>query len=117
MDTRVLINLFHISLVVPFLLWIGISRGNTPDGAYIALIVLGIIVTLYHSYKAWIRFSSNSSYIWVNLIHALWIGPLLLYIGAKKKETPRPAYELLLLTAFGALGYHMYELAAHYDFL
>jgi hypothetical protein len=53
----------------------------------------------------------------VNLIHALWIGPLLLYIGAKKKETPRPAYELLLLTAFGALGYHMYELAAHYDFL
>jgi hypothetical protein len=117
MDKHVLINLFHIALIVPFFLWIGISRGNAPDGAYIALIVLGIIVTLYHAYKAFIRLSNNSSYVWVNLIHALWIGPLLIYIGAKKKDTPRPAYELLLLTAFGALGYHMYELAAHYDFL
>lgn len=117
MDKHVLINLFHIALIVPFFLWIGISRGNVPDGAYIALIVLGIIVTLYHAYKAFIRISNNSSYVWVNLIHALWIGPLLIYIGAKKKDTPRPAYELLLLTAFGALGYHMYELAAHYDFL
>jgi hypothetical protein len=117
MDKHVLINLFHILLVAPFFIWVGISRGSVPDGAYIALIVLGIIVTLYHSYKSWVRLSSFSSYVWVNLIHALWIGPLLLYIGAKKKETPRPAYELLLLTAFGALGYHLYELASHYDFL
>lgn len=55
--------------------------------------------------------------MWVNLIHFLWIGPLILYIGAYKKETPRPAYELLLLTTFGALGYHLYELATQYDFL
>jgi hypothetical protein len=53
----------------------------------------------------------------VNLIHALWVGPLLLYIGIHKKETVRAAYELLLLTGFAALGYHLYELAAHYDFI
>jgi N,N'-diacetyllegionaminate synthase len=34
-----------------------------------------------------------------------------------KKETPRSAYEILLLTSFGALGYHLYELATQYDFL
>jgi hypothetical protein len=34
-----------------------------------------------------------------------------------KKDTPRPAYELLLLTAFGALGYHLYEIASYYDYL
>jgi hypothetical protein len=34
-----------------------------------------------------------------------------------KKDTPRPAYELLLLTAFAAFGYHLYELAAYSDFL
>lgn len=117
MDTRVLINLFHILLVAPFLIWTGVSRGNAPEGSFMLLFFLGIVVFLYHSYKSWIRLSANSSYVWVNLIHALWIGPLLLYIGAKKKETPRPAFELLLLTAFGALGYHLYELAAHYDFL
>jgi multisubunit Na+/H+ antiporter MnhB subunit len=117
MDARVVINLFHILFVAPFLLWVGISRGNTPDGAFTTLLVLGIIVTLYHAYKSWIRLAAKSSYVWVNLIHALWIGPLLLYIGARKKDTERPVFEMLLLTAFGALGYHLYELAAHYDFL
>jgi hypothetical protein len=117
MDSRIIINLFHIFLVAPFLIWIGISRGNTPDSAFMVLLVLGIIVTLYHAYKSWIRLSANSSYVWVNLIHALWIGPLLLYIGARKKDTGRPYFELLLLTAFGALGYHLYELVTHYDLL
>ena len=112
-----MINLFHIMIVAPFLIWIGVSRGNAPEGIYMALLVLGIFVTLYHGYKSWIRIASHSAYVWVNLIHMLWIGPLLFYIGVKKKDTPRSAYELLLLTAFAALGYHMYELASHYDFL
>lgn len=117
MDTHVIINLFHILLVAPFLLWVGISRGNLPEGVFIGLIVLGIIVALYHSFKAYTRLVGGSGYAWVNLIHALWIGPLLLFIGAKKREGPRAAYEVLLLTAFGALGYHLYQLASHYDFL
>jgi hypothetical protein len=117
MDVRVLINLFHIMIVAPFLIWVGVSRGNAPEGIYMVLFALGLLVTLYHAYKAWNRLASHSSYVWVNLIHALWVGPLLLYIGSKKKDTPRASYELLLLTAFGALGYHMYEFAAHYDFL
>ena len=109
MDSHVIINLFHILLVAPFLLWIGISRGNLPDGVFISLIVLGIVVALYHAFKAYRRIVAGSGYAWVNLIHA--------FIGAKKRDGPRAAYELLLLTAFGALGYHLYELAAHYDFL
>ena len=117
MDTRILINLFHIFLVVPFLLWVGISRGKFPDEVFYVLLGLGLVVFLYQGYKAYTRFLAKSSYIWVNLIHVIWIAPLLLYIGYKQKDTPRPAYELLLLTAFGALGYHMYELAAYYDFL
>ena len=117
MDTHVLINLFHILLIAPFLIWIGISRGVFPEQVFTGLMALGIIVVLYQGYKAYMRYTSGSSYIWVNLIHVLWIGPLLVYIGYKKKDTPRAAYELLLLTAFGALGYHMYELASQYDFL
>ncbi len=117
MDARVILNLFHIFLVAPFLIWVGVSRSSLPDGVFIALLILGIIVTLYHSYKAFNRLMNNSAYAWVNILHALWIGPLLLYLGAKKKDAPRPAFELLLLTAFGALGYHLYELAAHYDYL
>jgi hypothetical protein len=117
MDTHIIINLFHILLVSPFLIWIGITRGNLPEALFPGLIGLGIFIILYHGYKAWIRYEKGSNYIWVNLIHVLWIGPLLVYIGAGKKETQRPAYELLLLTAFGGLGYHLYELATQYDFL
>ena len=117
MDTRILINLFHIILVVPFLIWIGITRGNLPEEVFKALVGLGAILAVYHGYKSWIRWQQGSQYLWVNLIHALWIGPLLVYIGANKKDTPRSAYELLLLTSFGALGYHLYELATQYDFL
>lgn len=117
MDARVIINLFHILLVAPFLIWVGISRGNNVNGAFTALFIIGLFVTLYHGYKSWVRLSAGSGYAWVNLIHLLWIGPLLIYIGSKKKDTPRPAFELLLLTAFGALGYHMYTLASQYDFL
>ncbi len=116
-DIHVIVNLFHIVLVVPFFLWVGISRGTLPEGTFTACFMLGLFVTLYHGYKAWIRLSQKSNYLWVNLVHMLWVGPLLMYIGAKKKEAPRPAYELLLLTAFAALGYHLYELAAYHDFM
>jgi hypothetical protein len=117
MDIHVLLSLFHILLVVPFFLWVGVSRGTLPEGAFTACFIIGLFLVVYHAVKAWIRFQKQSSYLWVNLIHALWIGPLLMYIGARKKDAPRPAYELLLLTGFAALGYHLYELATHYDFL
>ena len=117
MDTHILINLFHILLVVPFLLWVGITRGNLPESVFPGLVGLGLVLIVYQGYKAYTRYLQGSNYLWVNLIHVLWIGPLILYIGAYKKETPRPAYELLLLTTFGALGYHLYELATQYDFL
>jgi len=117
MDTRIVINLFHILLVAPFLIWIGITRGNLPEVVFPGLVGLGIFIVLYHGYKAWVRYGQGSQYIWVNLIHFLWVGPLLVYIGAGKKQTQRPAYELLLVTTFGALGYHLYELATQYDFL
>ena len=39
------------------------------------------------------------------------VAPLLLWIGYYGKETSRAAYELLLMTGFAALGYHLYSLA------
>jgi len=117
MDSHILINLFHILLVAPFLIWVGISRGVVPDWVFTVLLTLGGILILYQGYKSYIRLVQGSTYVWVNLLHVLWIGPLLVYIGYKQKTTPRPAYELLLLTAFGAFGYHLYSLASEYDFM
>ena len=109
MDHFFLIVLFHILFVAPFLLWIGFVRADTPTWAYTALFIIGLIVLLYHSYKAVIRWSSGSNLLWVNLIHVTLVAPLLLWIGYQGKKTDRSAYNMLLLLAFGALGYHTYK--------
>lgn len=116
MDGRIFLNLFHILLVAPFFLWIGVSRSNVPSWVYTTLLILGIVLLVYHGYKSVLRYQQKSNFIWVNLIHAFIVAPILLYIGMKKKDTPRPAYEMLLLVSFAALGYHLYELAMYYDF-
>jgi hypothetical protein len=117
MDTRILLNFFHIILVAPFLLWIGIARGNLPESIFQLLIVLGILLVLYHGFRGYNRWIQGSDNLWINLLHVLWLGPLIFYIGMRRKDTPRSAYELLLFTTFGAFGYHLYELATRYDFL
>jgi hypothetical protein len=51
------------------------------------------------------------------MIHVFLIAPLLIYIGYNKKETPRFAYELILILGFGAGGYHLYSLVKQLDVL
>jgi hypothetical protein len=46
----------------------------------------------------------------VNLLHVFLVAPLLLWIGYHEKKTERPAYDMLLIAAFGAFGYHLYKL-------
>ena len=110
MDTHLILALFHLFLVVPFFLYVGLQRAATPDGVYTACLTIGVVITLYHGYKAYNRWQSSSPYLWVNLIHMLIIGPLLIYIGYKKKDTERAFYEMLLMTGFAAGGYHLYNL-------
>ena len=109
-DPHILISLFHLLLVVPFFLYVGLQQAAVPEGVYTALLTLGVIITLYHGYKSYNRWVNSSPYLWVNLIHTLLVGPLLIYIGTKGKDTPRAYYEMLLLLAFGAGGYHLYSI-------
>lgn len=110
MNSHVVVSIFHILLVVPLFLYVAFMRAATSEGVYWTLFSVGLIVLLYHGYKSAVRYAIGSSYLWVNLIHFLFIAPLLIYIGYYGKKTPRPAYELLAITAFGALGYHMYSI-------
>ena len=109
-DQHFILSIFHILLVVPFFLYIGLVRAATPDWVYLAVFAMGIIILLYHGFRLVTRLRSGSSYAWVNAIHVLFVAPLLIYIGYHKKETPRTAYELLLLLGFGAGGYHVFSL-------
>jgi hypothetical protein len=76
-------------------------------------LAIGVIVLVYHGFKLIVRLKNRSGYSWVNAIHVLLVAPLLIYIGYNKKETPRSAYELLLMAGFAAGGYHLFSLVKH----
>lgn len=110
MDPYLLIAILHVVLIVPFLLWIGFQRAATPEWVYHVLFGTGLLIIAYHGFKAVGRFFAKSQFLWVNVIHILFVAPLLLWIGYHAKKTERPAYDMLLIVAFGAFGYHLYKL-------
>jgi len=110
MDVHLLLAVFHIIFIIPLLLYVGFQRAATPDWVYTVLFGLGIFVLGYHGMKSIARFYAKSPMLWVNLIHVLIVAPLLIWIGYFAKKTERPAYEMLLMTGFAALGYHIKSL-------
>ena len=110
MDIHLLLAVFHIFFVVPLLLYVGFERAATPEWLYTILFGLGVILLVYQGSKAVLRYLARSSSAWINIFHVLIMAPLLLWIGYHGKKTERPAYELLLIAGFGALGYHLKNL-------
>jgi hypothetical protein len=110
MDVHLLLAIFHLFFVVPLFLYVGIQRAANPEWMYNILFGLGILLLVYQGSKAVIRYAAGSGRTWINAFHALLIAPLLIWIGYYGKKTERPAYELLLIAGFGALGYHLKSL-------
>ena len=109
MESRTFVHLFHILIVGGLFLYVGIVQTNVPKILYPILLVLGVVIIVYHSVKAYKRLSDGKN-PWVNYIHIFIVGPLLIYIGANKENTPRYCFELLLMLGFAAIGYHGYYL-------
>jgi hypothetical protein len=107
---HMLLAVFHILFVAPLFFYIAFVRSDMPIWFYNVLLVLGLGILLYHGWKFIVRYMAKSSGAWVNAIHVFLVAPLLIYIGYMKKDTPRAAYELSVMTGFGALGYHLYSL-------
>ena len=107
MDKHLLLSIFHIIAIVPLFLYVGFQRAATAEWLYNFLFGLGLLLTAYHGVKGIMRLYAKSASAWINLFHAILIGPLLIWIGYSGKKTERPAYELLLMAGFAALGYHM----------
>ena len=114
-DKHFWIAIIHLILIVPLFLYVGFMRAETPRWLYLALYVIGWIVLVYHGFKLVVRMKNRSGYAWVNAIHVALVAPLLIYIGYYKKDTPRPAYELMLMLGFAAGGYHMFSVVKQLD--
>ena len=99
------LSLAHIFIFAAFLIYIGIVQAKMPEMLYPIILVFGVIVILYHVYKAFLVKDA-----WINYIHIFIVGPLLVFIGLYRKGTPTKIFELVLMVAFAALGYHGYKL-------
>ena len=110
MDSHIVLAVFHILFVAPLFLFVAFMRSATPQWIYWLLTGLGLMILVYHGYKLLTRLKAGSSYIWVNLIHVLFVAPLLIFVGSKQIDAPRYGYELMAMVGFAALGYHMYSL-------
>ncbi len=109
MEIRTYVHLFHILFVGSLFLYVGIQRTAIPSIMYPFLLGLGLFVIFYHIYKAYNYMQLGKGY-WVNLIHILLVGPLLVYIGYNREKTARLYFELLIMLGFAAIGYHGYYL-------
>jgi hypothetical protein len=99
------VHLAHILVFSTLLGYIGIMKTNLPKFLYPIILATGVLVIGYHIYKS--LFKKDA---WINYIHILFVGPLFLYIGLQKEDTPRKAFEISLMLAFASLGYHGYYL-------
>lgn len=109
MEIRTYVHLFHILFVGSLFLYVGIQRTAISSTMYPFLLGLGLFIIFYHIYKTYNYMKLGKGY-WVNLIHILLVGPLLVYIGYNREKTARLYFELLIMLAFAAIGYHGYYL-------
>lgn len=109
MNSRTFVHLFHIFIVGGLFLYVGINKEKISSWLFTVLFYLGFIIVLYHLYKVYGYLNTGKS-IWVNLIHILIVGPLLVYIGYNGVRTSRKFFELLIMLGFASIGYHLYYL-------
>jgi hypothetical protein len=107
MDKSKWVNIFHILFVGTIFLYIGINREKTFKKVFDIIFYLGIIIIIFHIYKYLLKDNNKK---WVNIIHILIIGPLLIYIGYHGTETSRKFFEILLILGFASIGYHLFYL-------
>lgn len=98
-------HIFHVGLIGPLFLYVGLEREAVPDVVFNILGILALVILGYHSYRAWAKLKNGES-AWVNWIHILLVAPLLIIIAYMKKATHARYYEMILLLGFAAIGYH-----------
>jgi len=98
-----LIQLLHILVFGPFLIYVGLTM---PKQDFIYIIVFGLGMFVIAAFIAAIVKEPTKQIAGWLLWHIIIIAGLLLWCGAAKTQTPRIIYSLLIALGFAAIGYH-----------
>jgi len=104
------IFLLHIFVITFIFLYVGFSRQNTPIWFYWLLLIIGIIIIFYHSYRLVTHGLKDS--FW-NYFHIFVLGPLLILTFFWKKNTPRVVYDIYIGLGAACLLLNLYFLMTH----
>jgi hypothetical protein len=105
--THAIVHALHLLILGPLLIGIGLGY---LSGWPRVVAGLGIVIVLYHAWKTYAKWSAGKG-AWVNLLHLLVIGPILIIEGSMSNP-PRYVKELILMLGIAAVGYHGYYLIA-----
>jgi hypothetical protein len=101
------VNLLHICIISPLLIYIGVKGNNTKDLAYSALLTISWMIPFIIRIPS-LKFNQKRDYI--NFIHLLIIpicGSLIYY---KKKSLPDGIYIVLISLGILVILIHIYLL-------
>jgi len=105
MDPHLQLALFHVIIISPLFLYVGLFREDVPESVFYTVGALGLVIAAYHAFKAYTKILAGKS-PWVNLIHIFLVAPVLIILGIYGKNSSRKFFEMLLILGFASLGYH-----------
>lgn len=96
-----IINIVHVAVLAPLFIYVGIKGNKTPMLLFTTLLVVGVVVALYHSYRMFVTFKNSGivPYLYVNLVHVLLVAPFLIYVGLNKNNSPPIVFHSLIIFA------------------
>jgi hypothetical protein len=98
-----IVQLLHIFIFGPFLIYVGITQ-PPQDFIYYILLALGIAVIVVFIVNM-IRERTKNFFGWL-LWHIIIISGILLWCGIQKTKSPHIIFALLIALGFAAIGYH-----------
>jgi hypothetical protein len=105
MDHHLQLALFHVLIIAPLFIYVGLAREQTPDAVFYSMGAIGLVIAIYHGYRAYTKLMAGQS-PWINYIHIFAVAPLLIILGLYRKTANRKYFEILLMLGFAAFGYH-----------
>ena len=115
MNNLIYLYLFHLFVIAPLFIFVGYNKKNINHYIFLSLLILGIINLIYHLYLLVDRYNKHKIISHINIMHILFVAPLLIYIGYLKNDTPTIYLDYLLILGSGLSLYFIYKLFKIYN--